>query len=121
MCVAEFKGMRFDDGGGRWRLSDLPKMGGLALVQNGDQVLEALALDKKTYGGIMNQLAATSAFNLLLSWVGLAFFGPSFTRASTNNVPLNNKREKKVKNATTKTYDSSKREEANVPLARWFS
>lgn len=33
LCIAEFKGMEFDDGKGRWRLSgwrlkDLPRMGG---------------------------------------------------------------------------------------------
>jgi hypothetical protein len=82
LCIAEFKGMRFDDSGEKWRLRDLPKMGGLALVQNGDQVLEALALDQKAYGGMMTKLAALSAFNLFLSWIGLTFSGSSFSSTS---------------------------------------
>ncbi len=90
LCVAEFKGMKFDDGGERFRLRDLPKMGGLAMVQNGEQVLEALALDKKTYIGIMNELALVSALNLVLSWVGLTSFGPKFTSFSSDeDMPIN--------------------------------
>ena len=82
LCVAEYKGMKFDDGGQRWSLRELPKMGGLALVQNGDQVLEALALHKKTYSGVMRDLATISALNLFLSWVGLTFFGSNYVEAS---------------------------------------
>jgi len=82
LCVAEYKGMKFDDGGQRWSIRELPKMGGLALVQNGDQVLEALALHQKTYSGIMQDLAAISALNMFLSWVGLTFFGSNYVEAS---------------------------------------
>ena len=56
---------------GRAVLRDLPKIGALALVKNGDQVLEELGLAKETYTSAMLHLAALSAANLLLSWLGL--------------------------------------------------
>jgi hypothetical protein len=46
-------------------------MGGLALVRNGDQVIDALGLSGKTYAGTMKHLAALTLFNIFLSWMGL--------------------------------------------------
>lgn len=80
VCIAEYRGMEFQDpqarGGnvftrGRRILRDLPKMGALALVKNGDQVLDELGLGKKDYKGEMKHLAILSIGNLLLSWIGL--------------------------------------------------
>ena len=48
-------------------------MGGLALIQNGDQVIEALGLQGQTFANAMQQLAIIPVFNLGLSWVGLLF------------------------------------------------
>ena len=92
-CVAEFRGMEFgetskgssDKRGGRrgmWgsrvRWSDLPRMGGLALVQSGDQVLDALGLGKATYSNLMRSLLTLSGINLFVSWIGLTFCRPNF-------------------------------------------
>jgi len=83
LVIAEYKGMKFDDDGQRWRVRDLPKMGGLALVRNGDQVIDALGLSSKTYNGVMWDLATVSAFNLVVSWIGLSLScGSDFTHAS---------------------------------------
>jgi len=83
LVIAEYKGMKFDDDGQRWRVRDLPKMGGLALVRNGDQVVDALGLSSKTYNGVMWDLATVSAFNLVVSWIGLSLScGSHFTHAS---------------------------------------
>jgi len=94
LCITEFKGMEFDDGKGRWRLGgwrlkDLPRMGGLALVQNGDQVLDALGLADRSYEKVMEELLFLSGCNLLVSWFGLSFFGPKFVseRSQTIKVP----------------------------------
>jgi hypothetical protein len=84
VCLAEYRGMEFQDpmiaGGkrgffarGRNLLRDLPKMGALALVQNGDQVLDELGLGDDSYYGQMKHLAMLSLANLLLSWIGLRF------------------------------------------------
>ena len=82
LCIAEYKGMDFSEGKSkRWNLKDLPKMGGLALVRNGDQVIDALGLKNKTYQGMMNQMVVLSASNLLLSWIGLSFCGSKFIKA----------------------------------------
>jgi len=90
LCIAEFKGMEFDDGKGtRWglgrRLKDLPRMGGLALVKNGDQVLDALGLADRSYETVMKELLILSGGNLLVSWFGLSFFGPKFASPSSSN------------------------------------
>ena len=87
LCLAEYRGMEFGDplqgNRGNWAnwanmflrgrhlLKDLPKMGALALVQNGDQVLDELGLEKDSYEGAMKHLAILSFGNLVLSWIGL--------------------------------------------------
>lgn len=83
LCVAEFRGMEFaETEGKRWQaLRDLPKMGGLALVKNGNQVLEALGLSELTYGYVMERLTSLAGVSLLLSWLGLTWFGPSFVES----------------------------------------
>uniref|UniRef100_A0A7S4EF38 ABC-2 type transporter transmembrane domain-containing protein n=2 Tax=Pseudo-nitzschia australis TaxID=44445 RepID=A0A7S4EF38_9STRA len=84
LCLGEYQGMEFGNpsngkkrnGGnifarGRHLLQDLPKMGALALVQNGDQVLVELGLGRDSYKGAMKHLAVLSLGNLVLSWIGL--------------------------------------------------
>ena len=84
LCLAEYRGMEFGDplhgkkrnmttifSRGRHLMRDLPKMGALALVQNGDQVLDELGLEKDSYEGAMKHLAILSFGNLVLSWIGL--------------------------------------------------
>lgn len=89
LCIGEYTGMQFDTKTGRrwpWqRLKDLPKMGGLALVENGDQVLEALGLQDLTYNHVMGRLAVLSGIYLLLSWTGLHFGGTSFEQATSSD------------------------------------
>ncbi len=59
LCIAEYSGMDFAEGG-KWRLGDLPRMGGLALVRNGDQVIDALGLTSKTYRDVMQNMVSHS-------------------------------------------------------------
>jgi hypothetical protein len=86
VCLAEYRGMEFGDPNGpnrnifsrgRSLLRDLPKMGALALVKNGDQVLNELGLKDETYRGAMRHLVFLSAVNLLISWIGLSMQGTS--------------------------------------------
>lgn len=84
LCLAEYRGMKFEDKTARWpwqRFRDLPKIGGLAMVRNGDQVLAALGLADASYDNVMKNLAILSGVNLLLSWIGLHFTGTSFEQA----------------------------------------
>ena len=91
-CIAEYRGMKFQDPSpkNRWnvfargsRLRDLPKMGALALVQNGDQVLDQLGLGEDDYKGAMKHLAAISFANLVLSWIGLKLQASSHDSGSS--------------------------------------
>lgn len=83
VCLAEYRGMEFQNPSakkgffarGKNLMKDLPKMGALALVQNGDQVLDELGLGQEDYKGAMKHLAILSCANLLLSWIGLRFQG----------------------------------------------
>jgi hypothetical protein len=76
VMVAEFEDMQFvSSTGGRWWSSiwkDLPRMGAMAMVRNGNQVLEALGLKQETYVHAMKNLAYLTGIHLLLSWWGLA-------------------------------------------------
>jgi ABC-type multidrug transport system ATPase subunit len=78
VCVSEYKDMQFVSENGKRNtlfsrsvLKDLPKMGGLALVKNGNQVLHELGLGNETYLGSMRHLAFLSLANLFVSWIGL--------------------------------------------------
>lgn len=63
----------------RWgQLKDLPKMGALSLVKDGDSVLTNLGLGTSDYSELMIQLVVLSGIYLSMSWIGLSFFGPSF-------------------------------------------
>jgi hypothetical protein len=84
VCIKEYRGMEFQDPSGHTKnmflrgrniLRDLPKMGALALVKNGDQVLQELGLGNETYSGAMRHLIFLSAANLIISWIGLSFHG----------------------------------------------
>ena len=67
----------------RWgQLKDLPKMGALAMVQDGDSVLLNLGLGNAKYSEKMKRLAYLAGIYLCLSLMGLSFFGPSFIDAN---------------------------------------
>jgi ABC-type multidrug transport system permease subunit len=83
LCIAEYKGLDFGSQGTRFRVADLPKMGGLALVRNGDQVLGALGLSGQQYSSKMLDLGKLSGFFLLTSLVGLKLSEPN-RRVDTN-------------------------------------
>lgn len=84
LCVAEYRGMEFakpKKGFFRTLVNDAPRMGGLALVQNGDQVLDALGLTDRTWEDSMWALAKLTGANLIFSLLGLSFCGPSFVNS----------------------------------------
>jgi hypothetical protein len=65
--------MKFPESNGMFsKVRDLPKMGGLALVQNGDQVIQALGLAEQTYANAMWRLGVLSGGFTFMSWIGLA-------------------------------------------------
>ena len=67
LCLGEYPGMRFKRGD--WR--NLPRMGGLAMVRNGEQVLDALGLAGKDFDTTMKNLGTLSVGYLAASWVGM--------------------------------------------------
>lgn len=109
LCVAEYRGMQFEDKSARWpwqRFRDLPKIGGLALVRNGDQVLAALGLEDVTYETVMKNLAALSGIYLLLSWLGLHITGSSFEQAQMADwLQLPKRRSKPSRDHTGDSHD----------------
>ncbi len=82
LVTAEFRGMTFEKDRDFWgNLKQLPRMGGLALVRDGDEVLDALGLGNANYDEIMKNMAKLSGVFLVFSWLGLAFGGPRFQQA----------------------------------------
>ncbi len=82
LVTAEFRGMTFEKDRDFWgNLKQLPRMGGLALVRDGDEVLDALGLGNANYDEIMKNMAKLSGVFLVFSWLGLAFGGPRFQEA----------------------------------------
>jgi len=80
LLTSEFRGMVFElNDRGIWgKLEDLPRMGALSMVDNGDNVLTNLGLGTAKYSDLMEKLAILSGVYLLMSWLGLSYFGPSF-------------------------------------------
>lgn len=74
LCIGEYHGMKFR-GRRNWfgRFAGLPKFGALAMVRDGDQVLQALGLAEKTFPSAMNRLGTLTIAYLVLSWIGLLF------------------------------------------------
>ena len=70
LCISEFKGMQFGKTK-KGKFWGLPKMGALALVKNGDQVLQALGLKDMTYESVIQNLALLSCVNLSIAVLGL--------------------------------------------------
>lgn len=79
LVTAEFQGMEFGKRN-RWgqlsELKDLPAMGALAVVKNGDEVLANLGLKDAQYSILIQNLVWLSTGYLVFSWAGLTFFGP---------------------------------------------
>lgn len=58
LCLGEYTGVQFTSGSSLWkRIRQTPKMGGLSLVQNGDQVLKALGLHGQSFNAALKRLA----------------------------------------------------------------
>lgn len=76
LAVGEFSGMKFasDRSFLGWRrLRDVSKVGGVALVKNGDEVLDALGLRTVEFGAVMRHMTRLSALNFSLCWCFLQF------------------------------------------------
>lgn len=88
VVTAEFQGMEFGERN-RWgqlrELKDLPAMGALAVVKNGDEVLANLGLEDAQYSKLIQNLVWLSMGYLAFSWAGLKLFGPSFVDANTQD------------------------------------
>mgnify|MGYP005840120451 CR=1 FL=1 len=83
LCVSEFAGMEFAKSKsifGVQRFRDLPRMGGLALVKSGNDVLDALGLRSIQYDAVMEYMVALSLLNFGLCWVGLSLTNISWER-----------------------------------------
>lgn len=84
LCVSEYRDMQFSKTKKKlWRkILDLPRMGAFAMVEDGNQVLDALGLGNAMYENIMKNLAILTGTNILVSLLGLTFFGrPKFAAA----------------------------------------
>ena len=74
LCCAELRGLELD----RASLSKAPRMGGLALVTSGDQVLERLGLEKQSCGRCLTRLGAVLGAEVGVALLGLALTRPRF-------------------------------------------
>jgi len=93
LAVAEFRGMQFERRKSflGWRkLRDIFRVGGVALVSNGDEVLDALALKDKKYLDIMRHMGKLSAINFGFSWLFLHFSTSRVLRKKWYHKPKDN-------------------------------
>mmetsp|Transcript_17554 Transcript_17554/g.32489 ORF Transcript_17554/g.32489 Transcript_17554/m.32489 type:complete len:144 (+) Transcript_17554:590-1021(+) len=84
VCIAEYDGMEFQDMNSEptaknpfrsvfRKARDVTRMGGLALVKRGNEILEELGLANESYQGSLEKLAILSLGFLAISWIGLTF------------------------------------------------
>ena len=76
LCISELRGMNFERGS----IGEAPKIGALAMVTTGDQVLSKLGLENRTYRQAMMNLARILAAEVSVAILGLAFQRPNFLR-----------------------------------------
>ena len=87
LVVAEFSGMKFGTSSSKFgfqNLRDLPRMGGLALVQNGDAALDALGLGAVKFDTVLQHTAVLSLLNFGLSWMCLSVSNIRLQRWKSN-------------------------------------
>ena len=118
VMIAEFQDMEFvsSSGGRRWWSSivqDLPRMGAMAMVRNGNQVLDALGLKQETYTSAMKQLAYLTGIHLVLSWWGLAFRRRQPPKSSSSSSTLKKNNHNNIKPSSNPKMEVSS--QANVP------
>lgn len=126
LCLGEYPGMQLrGPRDGLWgRLKDLPRMGAFAMVQNGDQVIEALGLKGKTYQGVMGTLGKLSIYYLALSWVGLqmghhSHWSPNGSAESCHSKGNDNPTPTNEDHLMLRNKDSSKMSAIKVPRRGW--
>jgi len=68
------------------QLKDLPKLGALAIVKDGYNVLTSLGLGVQDYPSLMMKLVYLSGIYLSISWIGLTFFGASFVNTVNKQI-----------------------------------
>ena len=76
LCCAELRGLELAPSS----LASVPRMGGLALVRSGDEVLERLGLAQSTAGASLHHLALVTAAECAVALVGMAVTTPRFER-----------------------------------------
>jgi hypothetical protein len=110
LCLAEYPGVKYHDTTGWFgKLKQMPRMGGLAMVKTGDQVIKALGLADKTYAGVMEHLATLSLANWILSWLGLLWQQRRTTR-------LRNRQPSGERTSPVRSSSTAGPEKANAPL-----
>jgi hypothetical protein len=73
LCCAEFRGMQLHRGGWFSRVRDAPRMGALAAVRDGDEVLAALGLGGKEWSDGVWSLAKVSAVEAVVAVLALKY------------------------------------------------
>mmetsp|Transcript_36063 Transcript_36063/g.84204 ORF Transcript_36063/g.84204 Transcript_36063/m.84204 type:complete len:288 (-) Transcript_36063:278-1141(-) len=120
LCVAEFKGMEFEKKRRWFRILDTPRMGGLALVNNGDEVLESLGLKDLTWKNLMRNLGILVLVELGVSLVGLNVNGPRFIEANqkekveNDGCVSNTRKFRTKKNFSERVEGSNKMDESSI-------
>ena len=73
LAIGEYTGMEFD-GKKSWfgRFRELPRLGALAMVKNGEQILEALGLQNQTFESAVQYLSFLTVMFFFTSWIGLS-------------------------------------------------
>ena len=74
LCCAELRGLKLEKGS----LSDTPRMGALALVTSGEQVLERLGLSEESAAKACRRLGHVLVAQLAVAVIGLQWRRPKF-------------------------------------------
>lgn len=125
LVVAEFEGQEFAPPPSLWnvqRYRDLPRMGGLALVQSGDETLEALGLQGIRLEDVLAHLWKQSAIHVALCWLGMRLSDAGWiqqagalARRKLERLPAI---VRKNRRSSTRNVPKEKRQSSNLNLLR---
>jgi len=122
LCIAEYRDMIFAKNRSfRRKFRDLPRMGALAMVQDGNQVLDALGLATSTFQNSLRPLIILTCCNLFITFVGLNLSQPQFIQARDTDTLIDDVSTSKISENLNRTQ--SKTEKASIkvlPIVRGF-
>ena len=121
LVTAEFEGKKFLAPSFFERYRELPRMGGLALVKDGDETLKALGLQESSLDTALSHMKALSLMNFVFWWVGLCLTDIGWAKKAMMFLSLQRRKWTAFRDPETRVKKNLKKEKTLHPTAKYPS